>query len=63
MIMITLIAICIIICSKCQKQIPQGWGCVLKTEKRELGKGQIMKGFAEPERAMRIISEFYNEEF
>ena len=35
----------------------------MKTEKREVGKGQIMKGFTEPERAMRIISEFYNEEF
>ena len=30
---------------------------------REGGKGQIMRGFAEPERAVRIISDFYKEEF
>lgn len=30
---------------------------------REGGKGQIMRGFAEPEGAMRIISDIYKEEF
>lgn len=63
MIMITLITICIIISSKRHKQTPQGWGSVLKMEAEEVGKGQIMKVFLEPERAMRIIPEFYKEEF
>lgn len=30
---------------------------------REAGKGQIMKGFAGTEGAVRIVSEFYKEEF
>ena len=40
-----------------------GMGEHIENGGREVGKGQIMKGFAEPEGAVRIVSEFYKEEF